>query len=186
MPLACACGALAATLRHRCGRRVVTMGGLGVRNAPAASTLDARLRRRPPAPLSPLSTPLSAVASASHAGRGGQCLSPSTYVSALSRRVVLAAPGPRSIAVARCGWALERPPAQQQGIRCSAAMYTTRPIHVGVRWLLVEEEGGAGVEPGWNMMLGALGFQHSETGEFTHPHPQSSPPSEQQQHSTSY
>jgi hypothetical protein len=35
---------------------------------------------------------------------------------------------------------------------------------------------------GWNVMLGALGFQHT-TGRLTHPHPQSSPPSEQQQHS---
>jgi hypothetical protein len=54
--------------------------------------------------------------------------------------------------------------------RSSCVPPVARYIGVGARWLLVVEEGGAGVDRGesplgvelvWNMMLGALGFQHT-------------------------
>jgi hypothetical protein len=51
-----------------------------------------------------------------------------------------------------------------EGLATGAAVVcpaVARCIGVVVRWLLVEEEGGAGVELVWNMMLGALGFQHT-------------------------
>jgi hypothetical protein len=60
-----------------------------------------------------------------------------------------------------------------------------RCIGVGARWLLVAEEEGAACRCGvvWNMIARRVRVSTDNLGELSHPHPHSSAPSEQQQHS---